>query len=73
MLPDEITGRLWSCHEITSDYAPHSLELRSGMLYGHESRQPVRDLLDYHRNLSTGDASFFERVLTRVVHEVYRP
>ncbi len=62
-----------SCHESAAEFVRNSLELRDGVLHGRESGRPVRHFLYRHRELDPGDIEFFEKLLTRVANEVYRP
>ncbi len=58
------------CHQSAAQFARDSLFLRSGVLYGRRSGQPVEAFLQDHRNLSGADAAFFAALLTRVANEV---
>ncbi len=58
------------CHQSAAEFVRDSLFLRSGVLYGRKSGQPVAAFLQHHRDLSAADAAFFAAVLTRVAGEV---
>jgi hypothetical protein len=62
-----------SCHENAARFVRDTLMLRDGVLYSRASGQPVRDVLDRHRNLKPGDVDFFAKTLMRVAREIYRP
>ena len=61
------------CHNTAANFVRHSLEFRNGVLYGRKSGQPVRGFLNYHMGLDPYGVAFFNKLLTRVASEVYRP
>ena len=61
------------CHDSAAQFVRRSIELRDGKLYGRESEQPIPNFLGSHLDLTPDDAEFFENLLMRVAHEVYRP
>lgn len=62
-----------SCHENAATFVRNALMLRDGELYSRAYAQPVRDVLDRHRNLKPADVDFFAKTLMRVAREIYRP
>jgi hypothetical protein len=62
-----------SCHGTAATFVRNTFELREGVLYSRSSGLRVRDFLEHHRSLEPNDVEFFEKVLTRVAQEIYRP
>jgi hypothetical protein len=70
--PARFKDECGSCHKTAAEFVRSSLELRDGVLYSRKSGRPI-NLLDHHKDLGPDDVEFFEKLLTRVAHEVYRP
>lgn len=61
------------CHHSAAEFVRNSLDLRDGVLYNRTSGLPIRGFLNSHQKLTSDDAEFFDRLLTRVAQEIYRP
>jgi len=71
--PVRFKGECSSCHNSAEEFIRRSIHIKSGQLKGAESGIPVSEYLKTHQGLEQDDAEFFTKLLTRVLHDVYRP
>ena len=71
-IPPRFSKECSQCHQTAANFVRNSFELVDGQLYSRRHGGKVRNFLDTHMGMSSSDAEFFEKLLTRVAKEVYR-
>jgi hypothetical protein len=70
--PARFENECSSCHNSAEEFIRGSIVIKAGELAGLESRIPVSEFLQTHRDLQPDDVEFYTRLLTRVQNDIYR-